>query len=120
MIRKMVFNLLGVIAFSVFFFLAVKCWVSSYLIKQKPIQELCGKLTNEYTKSYGKTSTWYWVIGNNEKSITIIRPFAYKDQYKIGDKLCVQYAVDFDLQDYPYVFVIWKTSEQVAQMHISD
>lgn len=107
MIRKIIFNFLGLVAFSVFFFLFVKCLSSSYLIKQQPKQELCGKLIDRYGKSYGRTYTWYWVVGNDEKRLTIIEPSQYKKQYEIGDKLCVQYAVDFNLKDYPYVFQIY-------------
>lgn len=87
-----------------------------------PKQEFCGILRLEYAQYEGKHFRWYWKIANETQSMTIHSPTKqhYRDQdrfiykppqdraYKEGEKICIQYAIDKNLQELPYLFEVYQ------------
>lgn len=103
------------IFFFIFIFVSADLFIASnkimlkYVFKDKPQQEFCGIFQQEYSVRSGRSSITYWSVENpnSNQKFDFIKVKKY-DFYKLGDKICVKYAIDERWQSTPYIYSIQK------------
>lgn len=86
--------------------LKINDMIIDYAFKNKAQQQFCGIIQREYSKSMGRGSIYFWHVENPENKQTFDFRKYNNDNLKIGQQICVHYAIDKRWQNTPYIYSI--------------
>lgn len=84
--------------------------VINYVFKHKAQQQFCGVIQSEYSEQVSRGSIYFWKIENPKSKQTFDFRKYDDDELKIGQQICVTYAIDKRWKNTPYIYAIIKES----------
>lgn len=86
--------------------LKINNMVIDYAFKNKAQQQFCGIIQREYSKQMSRGSIYFWHVENQEHKQTFDFRKHEHDNLKIGQHICITYAIDTRWQNTPYIYNI--------------